>query len=59
MEHVDTLIHARWIIPVEPDNTVHEHHSLAIKDGRIHAIAWRTSRSVTPEHEQMIIGEGP
>src|SRR3569833_2077729 len=38
MEHVDTLIHARWIIPVEPDNTVHEHHSLAIKDGRIHAI---------------------
>lgn len=38
MEHVDTLIHARWIIPVEPDNTVHEHHSLAIKDGRIHAL---------------------
>jgi hypothetical protein len=28
-------------------------------DARIHAIAWRTSRSVTPEHEQMIIGEGP
>ena len=35
MEHVDTLLHARWIIPVEPDNTVYEHHSLAIKDGRI------------------------
>jgi hypothetical protein len=28
-------------------------------DGRIHAIAWRTSLSLTPEHEQMIIGEGP
>jgi 5-methylthioadenosine/S-adenosylhomocysteine deaminase len=38
MEHVDTLLHARWIIPVEPDNTVFEDHSLAIKDGRIHAL---------------------
>ena len=38
MEHVDTLLHARWIIPVEPDNAVFEHHSLAIKDGRIHAL---------------------
>ncbi len=38
MEHVDTLIHARWIIPVEPDNTVLEHHSLAIRDSRIVAI---------------------
>src|SRR3569832_936604 len=37
MEHVDTLIHARWIIPVEPDNTVHEHHSLAFFVGCIHA----------------------
>ncbi len=38
MEQVDTLIHARWLIPVEPDNTVLEHHSLAIKNGRIQAI---------------------
>ncbi len=38
MEHVDTLIHARWIIPVEPDNTVLAHHSLAVRDGRIVAI---------------------
>src|SRR3569833_2998236 len=45
MEHVDTLIHARRIIPVEPDNTVHEHHSLAIKDGRIHElVATREAR---------------
>ncbi|NOX09624.1 MAG: TRZ/ATZ family hydrolase [Gammaproteobacteria bacterium] len=35
---VNTLIHARWIIPVEPDDRVLEHHSLAIKDGRIVAI---------------------
>jgi 5-methylthioadenosine/S-adenosylhomocysteine deaminase len=38
MQTVDTLIHARWVVPVEPDNTVLEHHSLAIHDGRITAI---------------------
>jgi len=32
---VDTLIHARWIIPVEPESVIHNHHSLAIKDGKI------------------------
>ena len=36
--HVDTLIHARWIIPVEPHNTVLEQHSLAITDGKIQAL---------------------
>lgn len=35
---VDTLIHAKWIIPVEPENSVYEDHSLLIKDGRIEAI---------------------
>lgn len=33
--NIDTLIHARWIIPVEPDNVILDHHSLAINDGRI------------------------
>jgi 5-methylthioadenosine/S-adenosylhomocysteine deaminase len=33
--NVDTLIHARWIIPVEPDNLVLENHSLVIKEGKI------------------------
>jgi len=32
---VDTLIHARWIIPVEPASLIHENYSLAINDGRI------------------------
>ncbi|GAB4294593.1 MAG: TRZ/ATZ family hydrolase [Thiohalomonadaceae bacterium] len=35
MQSVDTLLHARWVIPVEPDQVVLEHHSLAIGDGRI------------------------
>lgn len=32
---VDTLIHARWIIPVEPESVTHEHHSLVIDGGKI------------------------
>lgn len=35
MKPVDTLIHARWIIPVEPESVTLEHHSLAIDAGRI------------------------
>ena len=33
--NVDTLIHARWIIPVTPLEQVLEHHTLAIHGGRI------------------------
>lgn len=36
--NVDTLIHAKWIIPVEPKNTVYENYSVAIKDGKIEAL---------------------
>jgi len=41
MQTIDTLIHARWVIPVEPDDTVMDHHSVAIHDGRIVAIVPR------------------
>jgi len=32
---VDTLIHARWIIPVEPESVTYEHHSLVIHNGKV------------------------
>jgi 5-methylthioadenosine/S-adenosylhomocysteine deaminase len=32
---VDTLIHARWIIPVEPESVTYEHHTLVINKGKI------------------------
>lgn len=35
---IDTLIDARWIIPIEPVGQVLEHHSIAVADGRIVAI---------------------
>ncbi|OOZ36354.1 N-ethylammeline chlorohydrolase [Solemya velesiana gill symbiont] len=36
--NVETLIHARWVIPVAPDNRVLEGYSIAIQHGRIHDI---------------------
>ena len=38
MASVETLIHARWVIPVDPRGKALEHYSLAIDDGRIAAI---------------------
>jgi len=35
MTHADTIINARWIIPVEPEGIVHENYSLIIQDGKI------------------------
>ncbi|BAU48631.1 N-ethylammeline chlorohydrolase [Sulfurifustis variabilis] len=35
MTDVDTLIHARWIIPIEPAGRVHRDHALAVRGGRI------------------------
>jgi 5-methylthioadenosine/S-adenosylhomocysteine deaminase len=35
MTVVDTLIHARWIIPVEPESVTLENYTLVIDDGRI------------------------
>lgn len=35
---VDSLIHARWVIPVEPEAQVLEHHAVAVKAGRIVAL---------------------
>jgi len=32
---VDTLIQARWVIPVEPEATVYENHALVIHQGKI------------------------
>ncbi len=38
MEPVDTLICARWVLPVEPDGSVLEDHAVAIRAGRIVAV---------------------
>jgi 5-methylthioadenosine/S-adenosylhomocysteine deaminase len=38
MEAVDTLISARWVIPIEPATSVLEWHSIAVRQGRIVAV---------------------
>ena len=38
MRDVDTLIEARWVVPVRPFGVELDHHAVAIKDGRIEAI---------------------
>ena len=38
MPFVDTLVEARWVIPVEPEDTVLEHHTVVVDEGRIRAI---------------------
>ena len=38
MENVDTLIAARWVIPVQPAGVVLDAHSVAVRDGVIVAV---------------------
>jgi 5-methylthioadenosine/S-adenosylhomocysteine deaminase len=52
---VDTLIHARWIIPVEPEFVTYDHHSLVINGGKIidllpTELAKQTYQGKTTEH---------
>lgn len=35
MQTVDTLLHARWMIPIEPADTLLEQHCIAIRAGKI------------------------
>ena len=37
-QSIATLLNARWIVPVEPEGLILDHHALAIQDGRILAI---------------------
>ena len=38
MQSVDTLVEGRWVIPVEPEGVVLEHHAVVLDGGRIRAI---------------------
>ena len=56
MQQIDTLLHARWIIPVEPDDRVLEQHSLAIHQGRIVAIlpTQQAEQTYTARHNRRL-----
>lgn len=38
MDCVDWLVHARWVVPVEPPNAVLERHSVAVRGGALVAV---------------------
>jgi 5-methylthioadenosine/S-adenosylhomocysteine deaminase len=55
MHQIDTLVHSRWVIPVEPHGVALDHHAVAVHHGRILAVlpsvqARRDFRAVH-EHE--------
>jgi len=37
-EPADLIVNARWVIPVDADDSVFEHHAVAVRDGRILAV---------------------
>ena len=55
--NIDTLINARWIIPVVPENQILEHHSLAIQSGRILEILPTSDakQKYSPQSEQDLL----
>jgi 5-methylthioadenosine/S-adenosylhomocysteine deaminase len=51
-----TLISARWVVPVEPDGTVLEHHAVAVRDGKIEAVLpAAAARARFPGHEEVFL----
>lgn len=35
MQNIDTLVSARWVVPIEPETTVHENFSVVLDQGKI------------------------
>jgi 5-methylthioadenosine/S-adenosylhomocysteine deaminase len=53
--NIDTLIHARWIVPVEPAGVIYDNHAIAIDNGKIVDILptpeAKTSYTAFAEHD--------
>ncbi len=64
MQTIDTLINARWVIPVEPDGKTLDHHSIAIHGGKIVEVLptkdaakkYRATETVDLKHHAVIPG---
>ena len=58
MQSVDTLVEARWVIPVEPEGMVLERHTVVVDDGRIQAILPHgEARSGYSAHQTVELGD--
>ncbi len=64
MQTIDTIINARWVIPVEPDGKTLDHHSISVHGGRIVEVLptsdaakkYRASETVDLPHHALIPG---
>jgi 5-methylthioadenosine/S-adenosylhomocysteine deaminase len=64
MQKVDTIIHARWIIPIEPENIVYSNYSLVIDCCKILALCpthdvytyYQSDNSIICEQHALIAG---
>jgi 5-methylthioadenosine/S-adenosylhomocysteine deaminase len=64
MQTIDTLINARWVIPVEPDGKTLDHHSIAVHGGKIVEVLptndvakkYRATETVDLPHHAVIPG---
>lgn len=64
MQQVDTVIEARWLVPVRPRGAVLEHHGVALDRGRILAVLpiaqmrqrYAGTRTVRLDHHALIPG---
>ncbi|MFN0162001.1 MAG: TRZ/ATZ family hydrolase, partial [Burkholderiales bacterium] len=64
METIDTLIEARYVVPVEPHGVVLTDHAVAVRDGRIVALlpaalaAQRFTAAETVRHPDAVLVPG-
>ena len=54
MQHCDTLIHARWVVPVVPSGVVLEHAAVGFTNGRISSICPSAQARGTINSDQVI-----
>ena len=55
---VDTLLHAHWVIPVDQERSILEHHSIAIDQGKIIAIVpSKQAKQTYQGHQELELSE--
>jgi len=56
MREIDTLIFPHWVIPIEPDDRVLQHHAVAVDKGRILDVlpSEEAQRNYKPRHEHRL-----
>ncbi len=58
MRHIDTLINASWVVPVEPKGEVLADHSIAIQDGHIFDILPTSQATAKYQAEHRVERQG-